>query len=46
MLKSKVKDQKKRSDILWNIINDDVVWNALGESYQKAYKVALKHIER
>jgi precorrin-2 dehydrogenase/sirohydrochlorin ferrochelatase len=46
MLKSKIKDQKKRSDILWNIINDDDVWDALGESYQKAYKVALKHIER
>lgn len=45
MLKSKVKDQKKRSDILWNIINDDYVWSALGESYQKAYKVASKHIE-
>jgi len=46
MLKSKVKDQKKRSGILWNIINDDDVWDALGESYQKAYKVALEHIER
>ncbi len=46
MLKSKVKDQKKRSYILWNIINDDDVWDALGESYQKAYKVALEHTER
>jgi precorrin-2 dehydrogenase/sirohydrochlorin ferrochelatase len=45
MLKSKVKDQKKRSDILWNIINDDDVWGALGDSHQKAYKVALKHID-
>ncbi|GFO98029.1 siroheme synthase [groundwater metagenome] len=46
MLKSKVKDQKKRSEILWNIINDDEVWSAFGESYEKAYKVALKHIDR
>ncbi len=44
MLKSQVKDQKERSEILWNIINDDDVWKAFGESYEKAYKVALKHI--
>ncbi len=45
ILKSRVGDQKDRSKILWNIINDDDVWGALGESYEKAYKVALKHIE-
>jgi precorrin-2 dehydrogenase/sirohydrochlorin ferrochelatase len=44
MLKSQVKDQKERSKILWNIINDCDVWSAFGESYEKAYKVALKHI--
>ena len=44
MLKSQVKDQKERSEILWNIINDGDVWSAFGESYEKAYKVALKHI--
>jgi precorrin-2 dehydrogenase/sirohydrochlorin ferrochelatase len=44
MLKSQVKDQNKRSKILWNIINDDDVWSALGESHEKAYKVALKHV--
>jgi len=44
MLKSKVKDQKERSEILWNVINDGDVWSAFGESYEKAYKVALKHI--
>ena len=44
MLKSKVKDQKERSETLWNIINDGDVWSAFGESYEKAYKVALKHI--
>jgi precorrin-2 dehydrogenase/sirohydrochlorin ferrochelatase len=44
MLKLQVKDQKERSEILWNIINDNDVWSAFGESYEKAYKVALKHI--
>lgn len=46
ILKSKVKDQKMRSEILWNIINDDDVWVALVESYEKAFKVASEHIER
>jgi precorrin-2 dehydrogenase/sirohydrochlorin ferrochelatase len=45
-LKSQVSDQKKRKEILWNIINDNDVWSAISESYEKAYKVALKHIER
>lgn len=44
ILKSKVGDQKKRKEILWNIINDNDVWAALNESYEKAYKVAFKHI--
>jgi precorrin-2 dehydrogenase/sirohydrochlorin ferrochelatase len=44
-LKSQVHDQKKRKEILWNIINDSDVWSAISESYEKAYKVALKHIE-
>ncbi len=46
ILKSMVPEQKERKDILWNIINDDEVWSAIGESYEKAYKVAFKHIER
>lgn len=45
-LKSQVKDQKMRGEILWSIINDDDVWSALGESYEKAFKVASEHIER
>ncbi|VVB90131.1 Precorrin-2 dehydrogenase [uncultured archaeon] len=44
LLKSQVKDQKERSGILWSIINDNEVWDALDESYEKAYKVASKHI--
>jgi len=43
-LKSMVDDQKKRKYILWNIINDNDVWNAFAESYEKAYMVASKHI--
>jgi len=43
-LKSQVRDQKKRKEILFNIINDDEVWAALKESYDKAYKLASKHI--
>ena len=44
ILKSGVNDQKKRKDILWNIINDNNVWNSLRESYEKAYMTASKHI--
>ncbi|MCZ7357132.1 MAG: bifunctional precorrin-2 dehydrogenase/sirohydrochlorin ferrochelatase [Candidatus Methanoperedens sp.] len=44
LLKLKVDDQKKRREILWNIINDNDVWIALEESYEKAYKEASKHI--
>jgi len=44
ILKSSVDDQKKRRDILWSIINDDDIWKAFEESYEKAYMTALKHI--
>lgn len=44
MLKSRVDDQKKRKEILWNVINDNEVWAAFKESYEKAYKIASKHI--
>lgn len=43
-LKSNVNDQKKRKDILWNIINDIDVWNSLQESYEKGYMTASKHM--
>ncbi len=46
LLKSKVHDQKERKEILWDILNDDNVWAALAESHEKAYKVALKHMDR
>jgi precorrin-2 dehydrogenase/sirohydrochlorin ferrochelatase len=44
-LKIRVEDQKKRKEILCNIINDEKVWAALRESYDKAYMIALRHIE-
>lgn len=44
LLKSRVEDQRKRREILWNVINDNEVWAALRESYDKAYMIALKHI--
>lgn len=44
ILKSSVNDQKKRKEILWNIINDNDVWKAFQESYEKAYMKASKHI--
>jgi len=43
-LKSLVNDQKKRKEILWNIINDNDVWKAFEESYEKAYMKASRHI--
>ena len=46
LLKSRVHDQKKRKEILWNIINDNEVWTAFDASYEKAFKIALKHIDR
>ncbi|MBU4373895.1 MAG: bifunctional precorrin-2 dehydrogenase/sirohydrochlorin ferrochelatase [Euryarchaeota archaeon] len=46
ILKSRVENQKKRKEILWNIINDDEIWAALGESYEKAYKIASKNIDK
>ena len=46
LLKSRVHDQKERKEILWNVINDNEVWTAFDESYEKAFKVALKHIDR
>jgi precorrin-2 dehydrogenase/sirohydrochlorin ferrochelatase len=46
ILKTRVEDQKKRKKVLWSIINDNEVWTALGESYDKAYMLALKHIDR
>ncbi len=39
-LKQNVPDQKIRKDILWKILDDEAVWDALSDSYEKAYKIA------
>ena len=46
ILKSSVHDQKKRKEILWNIINDNDIWKGFVESYEKAYINASKHIRK
>jgi precorrin-2 dehydrogenase/sirohydrochlorin ferrochelatase len=44
-LKEVIPDQKKRKQILWNIIEDDSVWSALSDSYEKAYNIALNIVD-
>ncbi|ADI73155.1 siroheme synthase [Methanohalobium evestigatum Z-7303] len=44
-LKEVISDQRKRKQILWNIIEDDSVWSALSDSYEKAYNIALNIVD-
>lgn len=44
-LKNVVPDQKKRKEILWKIMEDDSVWKALSDSYEKAYNIAFNIVE-
>ncbi len=39
-LKQNVSEQEKRKEILWKILENGDVWNALSESYEKAYNIA------
>ncbi|WP_292469042.1 bifunctional precorrin-2 dehydrogenase/sirohydrochlorin ferrochelatase [Methanolobus sp.] len=39
-LKSEVTDQIERKEILWNILENEEVWAALKESYEKGFKIA------
>ncbi|MBE0524206.1 MAG: bifunctional precorrin-2 dehydrogenase/sirohydrochlorin ferrochelatase [Methanosarcinales archaeon] len=39
-----VPKQEDRSRILWTILEDSDVWEALPESYDKALKIALNHL--
>jgi len=39
-LKQNVPEQKTRKKILWEILNDGAVWDALSQSYEKAYNLA------
>lgn len=40
-LKTVVSDQKKRQDILWDIMNDSEIWDLLSSDYEKAKEKAL-----
>jgi precorrin-2 dehydrogenase/sirohydrochlorin ferrochelatase len=44
-LKETVKDQKRREKILWEILEDPAVWEALDESPGAAYEAALRHMD-
>ena len=39
-LKQNVPEQEERKEILWEILENGDVWNALSQSYEKAYKIA------
>lgn len=43
-LKIVVEDQKRREEILWEILDDAEVWEALRESKEKAMKLAMRYI--
>lgn len=43
-LKTSVKGQKRREEILWAVLEDPAVWDALKESQDKAFGAALKHV--
>ena len=39
-LKKHIKEQKKRKEILWNILESETVWKGFSESYEKAADLA------
>ena len=39
-LKKYIKEQKKRKEILWNILESETVWKGFNESYEKAADLA------
>jgi precorrin-2 dehydrogenase/sirohydrochlorin ferrochelatase len=44
-LKLTVGDQRRREEILRAILDDPAVWEALGESQEKAFEAAMKHVK-
>lgn len=46
ILKNKIPEQRERRKILWEILEDEAVWSALSESYEKAYTLSLSHISK
>lgn len=49
ILKENVAEQAKRAEILWEILDDREIWDALdisyNDAYKKAYKKAMKYID-
>lgn len=43
-LKKAVPAQKRREEVLWAVLEDPSVWEALKESEEKAFKAALEHV--
>lgn len=46
VLKQRVVDQQDRSNILWGIVEDREVWEAMTISYEQAMDIALKNISK
>ena len=44
VLKEKVKEQSSRKKIIWEILNNESIWEALTNSYEQAYQLASKQI--
>jgi len=44
ILKKEITNQHERKRILSDILNDETIWLALGESYEKAYSLSLSYI--
>ena len=44
ILKKEITSQHERKRILFDILNDETIWLALGESYEKAYSLSLSYI--
>jgi precorrin-2 dehydrogenase/sirohydrochlorin ferrochelatase len=45
-LKKHVAEQRKRKEILWNVLESETVWNGFSESYEKAAETAYSIISR
>ena len=45
LLKSKVDLQKERKALLWKILEDKAIWDALEVSYEKGYNVAYNIVQ-
>ena len=45
-LKKHVAEQRKRKEILWNVLESETVWDGFSESYEKAAETAYSIISR